>query len=351
MPVKVNEMTDKLKEDLQKFMNTRSSSEKHRIVRFQEHFQHLIFACLESKEHNYKAIFVVCTDEVLTDEEVLNFRTLDKKSRTLFTFEYSEELMKGLDKSVYRFDFSDFKIEIPEDIYFMKEKFKLRLRDLPKYKNSFKESSTQHLYSAFSDNSGRYNFYSDIDYSKFEQLKELLGVIFYDVYDVDHHSDESFMLQYVEWNADPLCVITKYADKSDYNISFFSADIENKFVQAMRTLISPEDTMDDLYIIGEDEKEQENYYGSTIVLDNKMYYTIDHPSNTYSYTSLKNPHRCVMSSFNDISMRPVQVVSYRKTEPEKYSSEVLVLINDNDTMVEVPPSEIFFMNAEYKENA
>lgn len=351
MPVKVNEMTDKLKDDLQKFINTRPSSEKHRIVLFQEHYKHLIFACLESKEHNYKAIFVVCTDKELTDEEVLNFRTLDKNSRTVFTFEYNEVLMQGLDKPVYRFNFGDFKVDIPEDIYFMKEKFKLKLRELPKYKNSFNESSTQHLYSAFSDNSHRYNFYSDIDYSKYEELKELLGVIFYDVYDVHHHSDESFMMQYVEWNAEPLCVITKYADKSDYNIAFYNSTIENQFVLAMRNLIAPEDSIDDCYLIGEDEEEHTNYYGSTIVLDNKMFFTINNPDNSYGYTGIKNPHRCIMSSFNDISMHPVQVVSYRKTEPKNHSAEVLVLINDNGTMIEVPPSEIFFLNAEFKENA
>ena len=344
-------MTVKLKQDLQSFMNSRESHEKHRIVRLQEHYKHLIYACVSSKHNDYKGIFVVCTNKELTDEEVLDFPTLDRNSRNIFHFEYKEELMQGLDKLVYRFDFNDFKIELPEDIYFMKEKFKLKLRELPKYKNSFKESTNQHLYSAFSDNSHRYNFYSDIDYSKYEQLKELFGVIFYDVYDVDHHSDESFMMQYVEWNAEPLGVITKYADKSDYNIAFYSAEIEHKFVQAMRTLIPQEDTLDDFYIISEDREESSNYYGSTVVLDNKMYFTIDNPDNTYSYTGLKNAHRCVMSSFSDITMRPVQIVSYRKIDPEKYSSDILVLIKEDGIELEVPPSEIFFMNGEYKENA
>lgn len=340
-------MTDKLKDDLQSFMNSRPSSEKHRIVSFQEHYKYLIFACLENKERDYKAIFVVCTNEVLTDEQILDFRTLDKKSRNVFHFEYNETLMQGLDNLVYRFDFSSFKVELPEDIYFMKEKFKLKLSELPKFKNSFKESSTQHLYSAFSDNSYRYNFYSDIDYSKYEELKELLGVIFYDVYDVHHESDESFMMQYVEWNAEPLCVITKYADKSSYNIAFYTAEIENKFIQAMRTLIAPEDSLDEGYIIHEDDEESDNYYGNTIVLNNKMYFSINMPDYCYGYVKIPNAHRCIMTSFNDITMRPVKVISHRKTEPEKYSSDVLVLINDNDTMIEVSPSEIFFMNGEY----
>ena len=340
-------MTDKLKEDLQRFMNSVESEKKHRIVRFQENYKYLIFACFEIKESNYKAIFVVCTNKVLTDEEVLDFRTLDKYSRNVFHFEYKEEIMKGLDKLVYRFDFSDFKIEIPEDIYFMKEKFKLKLRDLPKFKNSFKESSTQHLYSAFSDNSYRYNFYSDIGYSKYEELKELMGVIFYDVYDVHHQSDESFMMQYVEWNSEPLCVITKYADKSDYNISFYTAEIENKFMQAMRTLIEPEDSLDAGYIINEDDEEENNYYGNTIVLDNKMYFCVNSPDYCYGYDKLPNAHRCIMTSFNDITMRPVTIISHRKSDPTKHSSEVFVLIDDEGAYIEVSASEIFFMNGEY----
>lgn len=347
MPVKVNEMTDKLKADLQSFINSRPSSEKHYIVNLQKKYKHFIFACVASKHNDHKAILVVCTDKVLTDDEVLDFDTLHKNSNNLFCFEYKDELMEGLDKLVYRFDFNDFKIELPEDVFFMKKNFKLKLRELPKFKNCFEESSTQHLYSAFCDNSHRYSFYSDIEYDKYENLKELLGVIFYDVYDVSHHSDEYFMMQYVEWNAEPLCVITKYADKSDFGISFYSAEIEHKFSQAMRTLIAPEDTFDDCYIIGDDEKEQSNYYGDTVVLNNEMFFCINNPDNCYGYERIKNPHLCTMTSFEDVSMRPVQIISYRKIDPTKYSSDVVVLINDADTMVEVSPSEIFFKNGEH----
>ena len=337
---------EKLTDDITKFFDKMDTAEKYRVKAFQENCKYLIWALIQSKHKDYKAFFLLCTNEEVSDSEVLDFDLMEKKCRTMYVWEYNDTMKEGLDESVYRFDFSEFNIIIPEDHHSLTKNYRIKLVDLPKFKTSFKESRWNNIFTAFEENSYRYNGISnDIDYDIKNDIKNLMGLYSYDVYDVDHSSDESFLMQYLEWNEDPLCVITKYADKSTHGIQFYSKEIEQRFIRELLKFRQWED--DEYYIINENDVESDNYYGSTIVIDNRMYYTINSPSWCYGYTKIENPHRCIMSSFKDVQMKPVTIEGYRKIDPDKYSSDVLVMIKQDGEELEVPPGEIFFLGGEY----
>lgn len=337
---------EKLKADIIKFFESLDTEQKYRIKDFQDNSKEIIWALIRSTHNDYKAFFLLCTSKEVSDDEVLSFDLMEKKCRTIFTWEYKDELAEGLDSDVYRFDFSEFNIVIPEDPISLTKERKLKLVELPKFKNSFKESRWSNLFTAFGDNTYRYHrICDDIEYEVQENIKSLMGVYSYDVYDVDHHSDESFLMQYIEWNEEPLCVVTKYADKSNYHIQFYSKEIEQRFINELMKHRKWDD--DDQYIISDTDTESENYYGSTIIHNNRLYYTVHSPSYCYGYVKIENPHRCIMTSFDDIQMIPVSIEGYRKLDPDSYSSDILVMIKQNGVDLEVKPEEIFFLGGEH----
>lgn len=337
---------EKLKADITKFFDSLDTEAKYRIKAFKDNSKEVIWALIKSTYNDHKAFFLMCTSNEITDDEVLNFEVMDKKCRTMFTWEYKDELAEGLESDVYRFDFSEFDLVIPEDPISLTKERRLKLVELPKFKNSFKEARWTNLFTAFGDNTYRYHrICDDIEYEVQENIKSIMGVYSYDVYDVDHHSDESFYMQYIEWNEEPLCVVTKYADKSDYNIKFYSKEIEQRFINELMKHRKWDD--DEQYIISDTDEECDNYYGSSIIHNNRLYYTINSPSYCYGYVKIENPHRCVMTSFDDIQMIPVSIEGYRKLEPDSYSSDVMVMIKQDGIDLEVKPDEIFFLGGEY----
>lgn len=236
--------------------------------------------------------------------------------------------------------------DIPEDINSFTHNNVIKIVDLPKYKSTFKvlEGNDNHslLYGLHSV-SHVYPFLNDL-YSTEIDLGTVLNLTAYRVYDIDHDSDEAYLMEYFEYNSVPLCIVTKYADKSDHQVTFYDSKLGNEFIQRLQELVREEDEYE-LPVIDSTSTETPNHYGRTITFENELYSNINNPFWCLGYSHYSDTaYLCTLTDFSDVKMEKVKLLDYKKIRMSEYDDgeNCLVQIELNGVQSDVLPSNIFF---------
>ncbi|WNA16137.1 hypothetical protein XaC1_501 [Xanthomonas phage XaC1] len=238
---------------------------------------------------------------------------------------------------------------VPEDRDSYVRKQALRLADLPKLKDQFSviKPDSCHLMSGIADAYGSYDGYGYVHNLYGSEFVNIQGLRGFDVYNVNYDSDEVYLMEYYEYMNTPLCVCTKYADKSDYEIKVYDKEHFNSFMKVLETMVynnSDEYDVHD-YITDDTIEDQSNGYGNAFVHNGDLYYTIDSPFWSFGYTNRNNQaYYGIIKSFNDVTMQKVNIVSIHSVDQSRYSSSenTLVRIVLDGAEIEVKPSTIFF---------
>lgn len=343
-------MTPEQLSDLKSFFSKQQSTNIIRLNGFflkKYEFIYMLPTNLDNDSEHLNFGIIFSTEDL--EPQGLVFDDLNRR----FLYVYCDAKVKADGKfknETYKVRTSDIGVlVVPEDRDSYVHKQALRLADLPKLKDQFSVilPHSCHLMSGISDAYGNADGYGYVHNLYGDEFVNIPGLRGFEVYDVSYDSDEVYLMEYYEYMNTPLCVCTKYADKSDYEIKVYNKSHFDSFMKVLEDLVyKNSDDMDvHDYITDDTIEDQNNGYGNAFIHDGDVYYTIDTPFWSFGYTIRSDQaYYGIINSFNDVTMQKVNILSIHKIDESKYTSghNTKVRIVLDDTEIDVPANTIFF---------